>query len=283
VHSGRPEIFRAIDQSREGHRRRRIDPPKIFRRCLSTSRSARIQHATEQSTAGGARFTTTERAGWAWRGSARLRGGSSRPATARRPRPNRESGRPAPGLRKREKTTARTERGDGAPSTSAPHARAARPPSGAREPRGQARAATRRTSFFLFPAAATERWGRGQESPAGWRSRRTRPSHPRARPRGRRVWHVCCRLPATSAAVDADPGLARTPHGLRPPPARPVACAALRPRVRSEDVRFPPPRGCGTCGLVQPGPRVQLSSEILFLVVATYRLNQVRLGLWHRT
>jgi len=63
VHSGRPEIFRAIDQSREGHRRRRIDPPKIFRRCLSTSRSARILHATEQSTAGGARFTTTDERG----------------------------------------------------------------------------------------------------------------------------------------------------------------------------------------------------------------------------
>ena len=260
--------------------RRRI-PSRFFVVALARHpRSAWIQHATEQSRA--RRDYGTSGVGVAWqRAPAPARGPLVPPRRDKTSQPNaqpRKRSTRAGGLRKREKTTARTERGDGAPSTTRARGAAAFGCA-----RGQARAAARRTSFFLFPAAATERWGRGQESPAGWRSRRTRPSHPRARPRGRRVWHVCCRLPATSAAVDADPGLARTPHGLRPPPARPVACAALRPRVRSEDVRFPPPRGCGTCGLVQPGPRVQLNSEILFLVVATYRLNQVRLGLWHRT
>ena len=110
--------------------RRRIPSRFFVVASARHPRSAWIQHATEQSRA--RHDYGTSGVGVAWqRAPAPARGPLVPPRRDATSQPNaqpRKRSTRAGGLRKREKTTARTERGDGAP----PRARAARPPSGAR-------------------------------------------------------------------------------------------------------------------------------------------------------
>jgi hypothetical protein len=204
-----PAIFWAIDRSREGHWERRrisedfssVPQPPAQRVDPARDRAAPVRRARLEARDSRLR---NERGG---RGVA-ARGCAGVPSSrhgATSNSPTAKATDPARGLRKRENDR---------PETNGETEHRARPPSGACAAKPGRPAAV--PAFFQRPPRSGG--GGASRSPpqvGGAVGLGRQPSQPRARPRGRRVWHVCSRRPATSAARDADPGLARTPHGLR--------------------------------------------------------------------
>jgi len=216
--------------------RRRIPSRFFVVASARHPRSAWIQHATEQSRA--RHDYGTSGVGVAWqRAPAPARGPLVPPRRDATSQPNaqpRKRSTRAGGLRKREKTTARTERGDGAP----PRARAARPPSGACAAKPGRPPAV---PAFFFPSGRHGAVGAGPGVPRSLEEPSASAiTAPRARatglacllgrlPGARHLGRCGCRPRLGSHAARAAAATGARPCGLR-------GSASSR-----EDVRFAPP------------------------------------------